>query len=133
MSSDTADCAASRAGFGDKTGKIIERKRPAIIDRRCDRTMDRAAERSTSLLLGQKYVHTIKTEIVTDSKGRILRLSKPYEGRDHGFEIRKTEGLLPAVPILGETKGTFWKKLPLNLQKQGSSPAPLSFCNIVAK
>ena len=56
---------------------------------------------------GKKHAHTIKTEIVTDSKGRILRVSKPYEGRVHDFEIRKTEGPLPAVPILAEIKGTF--------------------------
>ena len=37
LSSDTTYCAASRAGFEDKTGKIIERKRSAIIDRGCDR------------------------------------------------------------------------------------------------
>ena len=48
-------------------------------------------------------------KIVTDSKGRILRVSKPYEGRVHDFEIHKTEGPLPAVPILVEIKGTFFK------------------------
>ena len=44
-----------------------------------------------------------KIEIVTDSKGRTLRVSKPYEGRIHDFEIRKTEGPLPAVPILTDS------------------------------
>ena len=38
-----------------------------------------------------------------DPKGQILRVSKPYEGRVHGFEIRKTEGPLPAVPILADS------------------------------
>ena len=52
---------------------------------------------------GKKHAHTIKTEIVTDAKGRILRVSKPYEGRIHDFEIRKTEGALPAVPILADS------------------------------
>ena len=52
---------------------------------------------------GKKHAHTIKTEIVTDSKGRILRVSKPYEGRVHDFNIRKTEGPLPAVPILADS------------------------------
>ena len=51
---------------------------------------------------GKKHAHTIKTEIVTDLKGRILRVSKPYEGRVHDFEIRKTEGPLPAIPILAD-------------------------------
>ena len=36
LPSNKADLAASRAGFEDKAGKIIERKRSAIIDRRCD-------------------------------------------------------------------------------------------------
>ena len=44
-----------------------------------------------------------KTEIVTDHKGRILRLSKPYEGRVHDFEIRNTEGPLPTIPILADS------------------------------
>ena len=43
LPSDKEDFAASRAGFEDKTGKIIERKRPAIIDRRCDRTTHRTS------------------------------------------------------------------------------------------
>ena len=51
---------------------------------------------------GKKHAHTIKTEIVTDPKGRILRVSKAYEGRVHDFEIRKTEGPLPAIPILAD-------------------------------
>ena len=52
---------------------------------------------------GKKHTHTIKTKIVTDAKGRILRVSKPYEGRVHDFEIRKTEGPLFAVPILADS------------------------------
>ena len=52
---------------------------------------------------GKKHAHTIKTEIITDHKGRILRVSKPYEGRVHDFNIRKTEGPLPAVPILADS------------------------------
>ena len=32
---------------------------------------------------------TIKTEVVIEPKGRILRVSKPYEGRVHDFEIRR--------------------------------------------
>ena len=51
----------------------------------------------------KKHAHTIKTEIVTDSKGRISYVSKPYEGCVHDFEIRKTEGSLPAVPILANS------------------------------
>jgi len=52
---------------------------------------------------GKAHAHTIKTEIVIEPKGRILRVSKPYEGRVHDFEIRKTEGPLPAVPILADS------------------------------
>ena len=52
---------------------------------------------------GKAHAHTIKTEVVIEPKGRILRVSKPYEGRIHDFEIRKTEGPLPAVPILADS------------------------------
>ena len=52
---------------------------------------------------GKAHAHTIKTEIVIEPKGRILRVSKHYEGRVHDFEIRKTEGPLPAVPILADS------------------------------
>lgn len=52
---------------------------------------------------GKAHVCTIKTEVVIEPKGRILRVSKPYEGRVHDFEIRKTEGPLPAVPILANS------------------------------
>ena len=38
-----------------------------------------------------------------EPNSRILRVSKPYEGRVHDFEIRKTEGPLPAVPILADS------------------------------
>ena len=51
---------------------------------------------------GKKHAHTIKTEIVTDPKGRILRVSKAYEGCVHDFEIRKTEGPLSEIPILAD-------------------------------
>ena len=117
MPSDTAHCAASRAGFEDKTGKIIEQNDLQLLivdatEQRIERPKNQRAYYS-----GKKHAHTIKTEIVTDSKGRILRVSKPYEGRVHDFEIRKTEGPLPAVPILTETKENFLKKVPLNLQK----------------
>ena len=51
LTSDSAHCAACRADFKDKTGTIVERKRLAIIDRRRHRTADRAAQKSTRLLL----------------------------------------------------------------------------------
>ena len=38
---------------------------------------------------GKAHTYTIKTEVVIDPTGRILRVSKPYEGRIHDFEIRK--------------------------------------------
>jgi hypothetical protein len=40
---------------------------------------------------------------VIDPKGQVLRVSKPYEGRVHHFEIRKIKGPLPAVPILADS------------------------------
>ena len=62
---------------------------------------------------GEKHAHTIKTEIVTDSKGRIFQVSKPYEGRVHDFEIRKTEGPLPSIPILADSG---YKAFKTNIQ-----------------
>ena len=61
---------------------------------------------------GKAHACTIKTEVVIEPKGRILRVSKPYKGRVHDFEIRKTEGPLPAVPILAKINGTFEKSFP---------------------
>ena len=52
---------------------------------------------------GKTHACTIKTEVVIEPNGRILRVSKPYEGRVHDFEIRKTEGPLSAVPILADS------------------------------
>ena len=52
---------------------------------------------------GKAHACTIKTEVVIEPNGRILRISKPYEGRVHDFEIRKTEGPLPSVPILADS------------------------------
>ena len=52
---------------------------------------------------GKAHACTIKTEIVIVPNGRILRVSKPYEGRVHDFKIRQSEGPLPAVPILADS------------------------------
>ena len=48
---------------------------------------------------GKKHAHTIKTEIVVDSRKFISQISKPYEGRIHDFNIRKNKWLLSVVPI----------------------------------
>ena len=42
-------------------------------------------------------------EIATDPSGKILRVSKSYEGCVHDFEIRKREGALSAIPILADS------------------------------
>ena len=52
---------------------------------------------------GKTHACTIKTEVVIAPNGQILRVSKPYEGRVHDFEISKSEGPLPAVPILADS------------------------------
>ena len=52
---------------------------------------------------GKAHAYTIKTEVMIDPKGRILHVSKSYEGRIHDFEIRPSEGLLPPVPILADS------------------------------
>ena len=53
--------------------------------------------------LREAFFKKFPYELIIDPNGRILRVSKPYEGRVHDFEIRKTEGLLPLVPILADS------------------------------
>ena len=103
MPSDTAHCAACRAGFEGKTGAFIKRKRPAIIDCRRYRTADRTAKNQRDYYSGKAHACTIKTEVVIAPNGQILRVSKPYEGSVHDFKIRKTEGPLPTLPILADS------------------------------
>ena len=53
--------------------------------------------------LREAFFKKFLCEVVIAPSGRILRVSKLYKGRVHDFEIRKTEGLLPAVPILADS------------------------------
>ena len=73
-----------------------------IIDA-TEQRIERPKENQRDYYSGKKHAHTIKTEIVTDHKGRILRVSKPYDGRTHDFEICRSEGPLPAIPILADS------------------------------
>ena len=52
---------------------------------------------------GLKEAFFKKFSCVIEPNGRILRVSKPYEGRVYDFEIRKIKGPLPAVPILADS------------------------------
>ena len=56
---------------------------------------------------GKAHACTIKTKVVIEPKGRILRVSKPYEGCVHDFKISQSEGPLPAIQILAKIKGIF--------------------------
>ena len=69
---------------------------------------------------GKAHACTIKTEVVIEPNGCILRVSKPYEGRVHDFEIRKTEGPLSAVPILADSEHSAAVILPKKKPKNGS-------------
>ena len=61
---------------------------------------------------GKAHECTIKTEVIIEPNGRILRVSKSYEGRIHNFEIHQSKGPLPAVPILKKLREVFEKSFP---------------------
>lgn len=44
---------------------------------------------------GKKKRHTIKFEIQTDAKGKIIDISKSYNGKTHDFKIRKMSDHVP--------------------------------------
>ena len=104
MSSDSADCAAYRADLKIKQERLLSEKdlQLFIIDA-TEQPIERPREEQRYYDSEKKYAHTIKTELITDFRGKILRVSQPYAGSVHDFEIRKTEGPLPAIPIMGDS------------------------------
>jgi IS5 family transposase len=49
---------------------------------------------------GKKKRHTQKTEVQINEKGKIIVVSKAYEGRKHDFAIRKSEKPMPRDAII---------------------------------
>lgn len=49
---------------------------------------------------GKKKRHTQKIEVQINEKGKIIGISKAYEGRKHDFAIRKSEKSLPRNAII---------------------------------
>jgi hypothetical protein len=50
---------------------------------------------------GKKKCHTVKTQYVVNSDGKIESVSKPYEGKKHDFDIykdQKNRDKFPGVP-----------------------------------
>lgn len=65
---------------------------------------------------GKKKQHTLKTEIVMEEGGRILSVSKAYQGKMHDFRIRKQEKPLPITSIKHADSGyQGWQKLQRNV------------------
>lgn len=65
---------------------------------------------------GKKKRHTIKTEIIMQSDGKILSVSKSHKGRTHDFRIRKREKLLPTASTkLADSGYQGWQKLQSNV------------------
>lgn len=65
---------------------------------------------------GKKKRHTIKTEIVIESDGKIVSVSKSHKGRIHDFKIRKREKLLPIKSIkMADSGYQGWQKLQNNV------------------
>jgi hypothetical protein len=78
---------------------------------------------------GKKKRHTIKTEIVMESDGKIVSVSKSHRGRMHDFRIRKSEKLLPITSIkMADSGYQGWQKLQNNvvIPYKKSKKRPLS-------
>lgn len=56
-----------------------------------EQTIQRPQKRQKLYYSGKKKRHTLKTEIQITGNGKIFRVSKPYPGSHHDFDIRKTE------------------------------------------
>ena len=53
---------------------------------------------------GKKKKHTLKVEIMTDIKGKILSVSKVVPGRTHDFKLRKQSSKIPKnVTVLADS------------------------------
>lgn len=63
----------------------------AIIVDVTEQTIQRPQKKQKSYYSGKKKRHTLKTEIQITNHGEIIRVSKPYPGSRHDFDIRKAE------------------------------------------
>lgn len=65
---------------------------------------------------GKKKMTTMKTEIVMESSGKILSVSRSHRGRIHDFRIRKQEQFLPKSSIKYADSGyQGWQRLQSNV------------------
>lgn len=65
---------------------------------------------------GKKKRHTIKTEIVMQTDGKIVSVSKSHRGKIHDFRIRKSEKPLPRTSIkMADSGYQGWQKLQSNV------------------
>jgi hypothetical protein len=65
---------------------------------------------------GKKKRHTIKTEIVMQTDGKIVSVSKSHRGKTHDFRIRKSEKPLPRESIkMADSGYQGWQKLQSNV------------------
>lgn len=65
---------------------------------------------------GKKKITTMKTEIVMESSGEIVSVSRSHRGRIHDFRIRKQEKFLPKSSIKYADSGyQGWQKLQSNV------------------
>lgn len=85
----------------------------------------RRTQKQTSCYAGKKKRHTRKVEIVMESTGRIVSVSKSYPGRRHDFHLRKTEQPLPTLAekwvdsgYQGLQKRTPWVWLPFKRRRK---------------
>ena len=78
-----------------KERKMPERELETLIIDCTEQPIRRPQKRQKKFYSGKKRRHTIKTEIVTNQRGKIKQISKPYPGSVHDIKIRKKQKPLP--------------------------------------
>jgi hypothetical protein len=81
-----------------------------------EQTTQRPKHKQKGSYSGKKKGHTIKTEIIIDTGGKIHNVSKSHKGRIHDFRIRKQEKPLPKDSVKYADSGyQGWQELQSNV------------------
>ena len=66
--------------------------------------IQRPKQNQRKFYFGKKKRHMMKFEIMTDTNGKILNISKAYSGRTHDFKIRKMSDHIPKdIQVLADS------------------------------
>ena len=77
-----------------KPRKLSKEEVESLIIDATEQPIERPKKRQKPYYSGKKKRHTLKTEIRTTSKGRIVHVSKSYPGSIHDFNIYKNEAMV---------------------------------------